>query len=72
MEQANREKPNFNGQAYPAMSVRHLYSSTIAGGLGPTVGKLWRIGTFGGNSDKQKIEKVVKLLAETIKKKSNI
>ncbi|KAK6738516.1 hypothetical protein RB195_020551 [Necator americanus] len=44
----------------------------IAGGLGPTVGKLWRIGTFGGNSDKQKIEKVVKLLAETIKKKSNI
>ncbi|KHJ83464.1 hypothetical protein OESDEN_16840 [Oesophagostomum dentatum] len=39
----------------------------IAGGLGPTVGKLWRIGTFGGNSDKEKIAKVVHLLAETIK-----
>ncbi|KJH50654.1 aminotransferase, class V [Dictyocaulus viviparus] len=44
----------------------------IAGGLGPTVGKLWRIGTFGCNSDKQKIEKVVTLLAETIAKKSNL
>ncbi|XGW07721.1 hypothetical protein V3C99_010684 [Haemonchus contortus] len=44
----------------------------IAGGLGPTVGKLWRIGTFGGNSDKAKIEKVIKLLADTIKKKSSI
>ncbi|KAK6045222.1 aminotransferase, class V [Cooperia oncophora] len=44
----------------------------IAGGLGPTVGKLWRIGTFGGNSDKQKIAAVLKLLADTIKKKSSI
>lgn len=44
----------------------------IAGGLGPTVGKLWRIGTFGGNSDKTKIEKVIKLLADTIKRKSNM
>ncbi|WKX98020.1 hypothetical protein Q1695_013594 [Nippostrongylus brasiliensis] len=44
----------------------------IAGGLGPTVGKLWRIGTFGGNSEKAKIEKVVQLLAKTIKEKSSI
>lgn len=43
----------------------------IAGGLGQTVGKLWRIGTFGANSDRQKIAAVVKLLAETIKKKKS-
>jgi len=38
----------------------------IAGGLGPTVGKIWRIGTFGINSDKQKIEKVVAALKAAI------
>ncbi|CAI2341541.1 unnamed protein product [Caenorhabditis sp. 36 PRJEB53466] len=38
----------------------------IAGGLGATVGKIWRVGTFGINSDKTKIEKVVELLAASI------
>ncbi|VDP46986.1 unnamed protein product [Heligmosomoides polygyrus] len=52
--------------------MRQGTEAGIAGGLGPTVGKLWRIGTFGGNSDKTKIEKVIKLLADTIKRKSNI
>lgn len=39
----------------------------IAGGLGATVGKIWRIGTFGINSDKTKIENVVELLSKSIK-----
>uniref|UniRef100_A0A8R1HQN8 Alanine--glyoxylate aminotransferase n=1 Tax=Caenorhabditis japonica TaxID=281687 RepID=A0A8R1HQN8_CAEJA len=38
----------------------------IAGGLGATVGKIWRVGTFGLNSDKSKIEKVVELLSTSI------
>ena len=38
----------------------------IAGGLGPTAGKIWRIGTFGINSDKQKIDKVVAALKAAI------
>lgn len=28
----------------------------IAGGLGPTAGKIWRIGTFGVNSNPEDIE----------------
>lgn len=28
----------------------------IAGGLGPTVGKIWRIGTFGINSNPEDID----------------
>uniref|UniRef100_A0A0K0CTQ2 Aminotran_5 domain-containing protein n=1 Tax=Angiostrongylus cantonensis TaxID=6313 RepID=A0A0K0CTQ2_ANGCA len=43
----------------------------IAGGLGPTVGKLWRIGTFGGNSNKEKIKNVIASLEKAIKSKSN-
>lgn len=39
----------------------------IAGGLGATVGKIWRIGTFGINSNKAKIENVVELLSNSIK-----
>ncbi|KAE9553559.1 hypothetical protein FO519_003252 [Halicephalobus sp. NKZ332] len=38
----------------------------IAGGLGPTVGKIWRVGTFGINSDKQKIEKVISELKAAV------
>uniref|UniRef100_A0A0K0DSY5 Alanine--glyoxylate aminotransferase n=1 Tax=Strongyloides stercoralis TaxID=6248 RepID=A0A0K0DSY5_STRER len=34
----------------------------IAGGLGSTAGKIWRIGTFGQNSNQQTIEKVTKQL----------
>jgi len=34
----------------------------IAGGLGPTVGKLWRIGTFGMNSSEPNITRVVAAL----------
>uniref|UniRef100_A0A7E4WAM1 Alanine--glyoxylate aminotransferase n=1 Tax=Panagrellus redivivus TaxID=6233 RepID=A0A7E4WAM1_PANRE len=36
----------------------------IAGGLGPTLGKIWRIGTFGVNSNQDKIKKVVAALKE--------
>jgi alanine-glyoxylate transaminase/serine-glyoxylate transaminase/serine-pyruvate transaminase len=30
----------------------------IAGGLGPTAGRVWRIGTFGANSAPQLVERV--------------
>uniref|UniRef100_A0A914DJX1 alanine--glyoxylate transaminase n=1 Tax=Acrobeloides nanus TaxID=290746 RepID=A0A914DJX1_9BILA len=39
----------------------------IADGLGPTVGKVWRIGTFGVNADKEKILKTVHALDEALK-----
>uniref|UniRef100_A0A914EEY8 Alanine--glyoxylate aminotransferase n=1 Tax=Acrobeloides nanus TaxID=290746 RepID=A0A914EEY8_9BILA len=39
----------------------------ISGGLGPTVGKVWRIGTFGVNADKEKILKTVHALDEALK-----
>jgi alanine-glyoxylate transaminase/serine-glyoxylate transaminase/serine-pyruvate transaminase len=34
----------------------------ISGGLGPTLGKIWRIGTFGINSDKTKMDKILSAL----------
>jgi alanine-glyoxylate transaminase/serine-glyoxylate transaminase/serine-pyruvate transaminase len=36
----------------------------ISGGLGPTLGKIWRIGTFGINSDKTKMDKILSALKE--------
>ncbi|CAI4231702.1 unnamed protein product [Auanema sp. JU1783] len=40
----------------------------ISGGLGPTFGKIFRIGTFGQNSEQQKIENVVNQMAIAIEK----
>uniref|UniRef100_A0AC34F279 Alanine--glyoxylate aminotransferase n=1 Tax=Panagrolaimus sp. ES5 TaxID=591445 RepID=A0AC34F279_9BILA len=36
----------------------------ISGGLGATLGKIWRIGTFGINSDKTKMDKIIAALKE--------
>uniref|UniRef100_A0A0K0FFM4 Alanine--glyoxylate aminotransferase n=1 Tax=Strongyloides venezuelensis TaxID=75913 RepID=A0A0K0FFM4_STRVS len=41
----------------------------IAGGLGATAGKIWRIGTFGQNSNPQTIEKVTKNLKMCLENK---
>ncbi|KHN82122.1 Serine--pyruvate aminotransferase [Toxocara canis] len=38
----------------------------IAGGLGPTVGKVWRVGTFGANCTRENIERVVSELRKSI------
>uniref|UniRef100_A0A0N5A694 alanine--glyoxylate transaminase n=1 Tax=Parastrongyloides trichosuri TaxID=131310 RepID=A0A0N5A694_PARTI len=43
----------------------------IAGGLGETLGKIWRIGTFGKNSNKEAIESVTKQLKICIDKNKN-
>lgn len=45
----------------------------IAGGLGATLGKIWRLGTFGANSEEDRISKVVKMLITAVqKRKSNL
>jgi len=41
----------------------------ISGGLGPTIGKIWRIGTFGINSSPECIDRVVKALDGALKTK---
>jgi len=38
----------------------------IAGGLGPTLGKIWRIGTFGVNSNPEIIAKLGKALSTAL------
>ncbi|PAV67598.1 hypothetical protein WR25_02337 isoform G [Diploscapter pachys] len=43
----------------------------IANGLGESAAKLWRIGTFGGNSDEQKIRNVVKMLKDEVQNPTN-
>lgn len=45
----------------------------LAGGLGATVGKIWRMGTFGANSDEERIQHVAKLVISAVqKRKSNL
>ena len=44
----------------------------VSGGLGPTFGKVWRIGTFGINSDRDKILEVILALDEAIKSASGL
>jgi len=39
----------------------------IAGGLGPTAGKVWRIGVMGTNATKENVERVLKALQDAIK-----
>uniref|UniRef100_A0A1I7ZF18 Alanine--glyoxylate aminotransferase n=1 Tax=Steinernema glaseri TaxID=37863 RepID=A0A1I7ZF18_9BILA len=38
----------------------------ISGGLGPTAGKIWRIGTFGDNSRREKIDEVSRMFVEEV------
>lgn len=39
----------------------------IAGGLGPSAGQIFRIGTMGENSHRQYVDKALKVLDEAIK-----
>lgn len=41
------------------------YKLEIAGGLGPTAGKIFRIGLLGDNATEELVEKTVKILAES-------
>ena len=38
----------------------------IAGGLGPTAGKVWRIGLMGENAKPEKVDFALKILKEAI------
>lgn len=42
------------------------YKLEIAGGLGPTAGKVWRIGLMGQNAKPEKVDFVLKVLKEAI------
>ena len=39
----------------------------IAGGLGPSAGKVWRIGVMGQNATEEKVERVLAALEEALK-----
>jgi alanine-glyoxylate transaminase / serine-glyoxylate transaminase / serine-pyruvate transaminase len=56
--------PNVNPKQVTDKAMAQLIE--IAGGLGPTAGKVWHIGTFGVNSDENKIKEVVRALGEAI------
>uniref|UniRef100_A0A914CAR5 Alanine--glyoxylate aminotransferase n=1 Tax=Acrobeloides nanus TaxID=290746 RepID=A0A914CAR5_9BILA len=58
----------------PKEVIDHLMAQKIevSGGLGPTFGKVWRIGTFGINSDRDKILEVILALDEAIKSASGL
>ena len=42
------------------------YKLEIAGGLGPTAGKVWRIGLMGQNAHPEKVDMVLKVLKEAL------
>lgn len=48
------------------------YSVEIAGGLGPTVGKVWRIGVMGYNAHPDKIELVVAAFKDGLQKQGKL
>jgi len=39
----------------------------MAGGLGPTAGKVWRIGLMGYNSTDKNVEKILSALKQALK-----
>lgn len=46
------------------------YSLEIGGGLGPTAGKIWRIGLMGSNANPEKVDFMLKVLQEALEKTS--
>jgi alanine-glyoxylate transaminase/serine-glyoxylate transaminase/serine-pyruvate transaminase len=48
------------------------YSVEIAGGLGPTVGKVWRIGIMGYNAQPQNVELVLAAFRDGLKKQGRL
>ena len=44
------------------------YSVEIAGGLGPTVGKIWRVGIMGFNAQPQNVALVLTAIRDGLKK----
>ncbi|XP_055379923.1 alanine--glyoxylate aminotransferase-like isoform X2 [Condylostylus longicornis] len=47
------------------------YKLEISGGLGPTKGKVWRIGLLGLNASSEKVDLVLKILKESIENTSD-
>lgn len=48
------------------------YSVEIAGGLGPTVGKVWRVGIMGYNAKPQNIALVIEAFRDGLKKQGKL
>ena len=49
-----------------------MYSVEIAGGLGPTVGKVWRVGIMGYNAQPQNIELVLAAFRDGLRKQGRL
>lgn len=48
------------------------YNLEIAGGLGPTVGKVWRIGVMGYNATPQNVALVIEAFKDGLKKQGKL
>lgn len=48
------------------------YNIDISGGLGPTAGKVWRIGLMGGNASFEKVSLLLGALGDVIPIKSKL
>jgi len=48
------------------------YSVEIAGGLGPTAGKVWRVGIMGYNAKPQNIALVLEAFRDGLKKQGKL
>ena len=55
-----------NGQLTKIYFFSFRYKLEIAGGLGPTAGKVWRIGLMGENACSEKVDFALRILKEAI------
>jgi alanine-glyoxylate transaminase / serine-glyoxylate transaminase / serine-pyruvate transaminase len=53
-------------------NAMNKYSVEIAGGLGPTVGKVWRVGIMGFNATDANVELVLAAFRDGLKKQGRL
>ena len=61
-----KDKKHFYSCFFLLLLLFFRYKLEIAGGLGPTAGKVWRIGLMGQNAQVEKVEFALKVLKEAI------
>lgn len=63
-----RQVPEGVDWAALVKNAMDTYSLEIAGGLGPTVGKIWRVGIMGFNAKPQNVDLVLDAFRDGLKR----
>lgn len=71
-ERAGLQVPEGVDWAAVVKNAMDTYSVEIAGGLGPTVGKVWRVGIMGFNAKPQNIALVIESFRDGLRKQGKL